>query len=318
MPPLRTTAGVANTLEEKEKALRERFFPEPEADLSDITNTSFEDTPGQLNSDCQATEKEIQLAISSQKSKGAPGPDGLSPRFLKAMGRPLVKALASLTTACWRAGYYPKRFRIATTLCLKKPGKGDYSLAGSWRPIALLSTVGKVIEKATAHRIRDLAEDHGLLPRQQMGGRRFRSTYSALELLTEQVHTVWNSGKYVASLLSLDISGAFDTVVPLRLLDVLYKKGIPGWIVRWVRSFLSERQTTISISGHQSALYRVPGGAPQGSPLSPILFLFYNAELISLCSGPRTTTIGFVDDTNILAYGKSTAATCKALKKAYS
>jgi hypothetical protein len=95
-----------------------------------------------------------------------------------------------------------------------------------------------------------------------MGGRRNRSTYSALELLTEQVYTVWNSGKNVASLLSLDISGAFDTVVPLRLLDVLRKKGIPGWILRWVKSFLSERQTTISISGHESDLYRVPGGAP--------------------------------------------------------
>jgi hypothetical protein len=48
------------------------------------------------------------------------------------------------------------------------------------------------------------------------------------------------------------------------------------------------------------------------------LFLFYNAKLMSLCSGPRTTTIGFVDDTNILAYGKSTAATCKALEEAHS
>ena len=44
MPPLRITTGVANTLEEKEEALRNRFFPKPEADLSDITNTSFEDT----------------------------------------------------------------------------------------------------------------------------------------------------------------------------------------------------------------------------------------------------------------------------------
>ena len=59
MPPLRTTAGVANTLKEKEEALRNRFFPEPEADLGDITNTSFEDTIDQLDLDCQATEGEI-------------------------------------------------------------------------------------------------------------------------------------------------------------------------------------------------------------------------------------------------------------------
>ena len=65
MPPLRTLTGVANTLEEKEEALQNRFFPEPEADLSDITNTSFEDTIDQLNSDCQATEGEIQHVILS-------------------------------------------------------------------------------------------------------------------------------------------------------------------------------------------------------------------------------------------------------------
>ncbi|KAF4624552.1 hypothetical protein G7Y89_g13619 [Cudoniella acicularis] len=110
---------------------------------------------------------------------------------------------------------------------MKKPGKARYNVAGSWRPIALLSTVGKVIEKATAQKIQQLAETHNLLPKTQIGARRNRSTTSALELLTEQIHTIWNSGKNVASLLSLDISGAFDTVNHTRLLDVLRKEGLP-------------------------------------------------------------------------------------------
>ena len=100
MLPLCTTVDIANTLEEKKKALHKQFFPEPEADLSNITNTSFEDTLGQLNLDYQAIEKEIQLAISSQKSKGILGLDGLFLCFLKAIGRPLVKALTLLTTTC--------------------------------------------------------------------------------------------------------------------------------------------------------------------------------------------------------------------------
>jgi hypothetical protein len=320
IPPLHTSTGIATTRAEKEEALRNRFFPESEADLSDIQDTTFADHTftNSLSLPQAASEEEIAQAIASQKSKGAPGPDGVSTRFLKLMGQPLVKALTSLTTACWHAEYFPTRFRLATTVCLKKPNKGDYGSPGAWRPIALLSTIGKVIEKAMANRLRALAEEHSLLPDTQMGGRRQRSTYSALELLTEQVHTIWNSGKHVASLLSLDISGAFDTVSPLRLLDVLRKKGIPAWATRWIGSFLHERKTTLVFNGSESESYRILGGAPQGSPLSPILFLLYNSELVELCSGPRTSAIGFMDDINILTYSKSTERNCLELETVHS
>jgi hypothetical protein len=61
-------------------------------------------------------------------------------------------------------------------------------------------------------------------------------------------------------------------------------------------------------------------GVLQGSSLSPILFLFYNADLIDACnpSNLPTTGIGFVDDTNVLAFEKSTEGTCSVLKKIYS
>jgi len=83
---------------------------------------------------------------------------------------------------------------------------------GAWRPIALLSTIGKVIETLAARRLSTLAEQEGLLPDNQMGNRTNRSTETALELLVEQIHTVWKTGNQVASVLLLDIAGAFDTV----------------------------------------------------------------------------------------------------------
>ena len=109
---------------------------------------------------------------------------------------------------------------------LKKPGKEAYDIAGAWRPIALLNTVGKLIETAMATRLRDLAEKHWLLPNEQMGACKGWSVDTALELLTKQVYTIWESKKHIASLLSLDISGAFDIVYPIRLLDTLWQKGI--------------------------------------------------------------------------------------------
>ena len=72
-----------------------------------------------------------------------------------------------------------------------------------------------------------MAEQEGLLPDSQMGNCTNRSTETALELLVEQIHTIWKTGNQVASVLSLDIAGAFDTVNHLRLLDNLQKKGVP-------------------------------------------------------------------------------------------
>ncbi len=179
--------------------------------------------------------------------------------------------------------------------------------------------MGKVIETITAKRLSELAETHKLLPPSQMGNRPKRSTDTALDLLTSQIHQVWGSKKHVASLLSLDIAGAFDTVDPTRLLHILRNSRIPIWLVRWISSFLSDRSTSLAFSGKESAPFDVLRGVPQGSPLSPILFLFYNAELVRICDQPRLGISGgaFADDLNILTYSKSTETNCQRLKSTF-
>ena len=169
-----------------------------------------------------------------------------------------------------------------------------------------------------ADKISYLAESLHLLPDAQMGARRGRSTETALELLTEQVHAVWGQGKdKVATMLSLDVAGAFDTVSHVRLLHNLKKRKIPNWIVQWIHSFLKERTTSLSINGRSTGVFHVDAGIPQGSPVSPILYLFYNADLLDICSNPndRAATGGFVDDVNILTYGTSTEANCRTLER---
>src|SRR6266498_1649540 len=94
-----------------------------------------------------------------------------------------------LIEACWELGYHPRRFKAARTVVLRKPNKGDYGLFNVCRPIALLNTVGKLIEAAAAKRLRDAAEAHVLFSDFQMGARPGRSTETALELLTEQIYT---------------------------------------------------------------------------------------------------------------------------------
>lgn len=84
---------------------------------------------------------------------------------------------------------------------MKKPGKSDYTTPKAYRPIALLNTLGKVFKSIIGRKITYLAEKYRLLPEAQMGARKNKT---ALELLTEQIHTVWGQGNdKVATLLSI-------------------------------------------------------------------------------------------------------------------
>jgi retron-type reverse transcriptase len=87
-----------------------------------------------------------------------------------------------------------------------------------------------------ARRVSALAEEHNLLPTTQMGARPGRSTVTALEMLTEQIRTVWaNDPSLVASMLSLDISGAFDNVSHERLIHNIRDARLPQWVVEYIR-----------------------------------------------------------------------------------
>ena len=140
--------------------------------------------------------------------------------------------------------------------------------------------MGKLLEAVIARRLSQLAETQELLPRKQMGARPGRSSESVLQLLTEQIHEIWNlpGPQQVETVLSLDILGAFDHVSHERLAHNLRKRKVPLLIVKWVQSFVTDRTTTIKVTEGESQMFKVNTGIPQGSPLSPILFLFFTAH----------------------------------------
>ena len=165
VPPLRKESGVATTTEEKSHAFRARFYPMTDADLSDIPDrqqlhprTAFD--PDLSLFPTAAFEisnfvslEEIEEILGSKASFNAPGPDFIPFGFLKAMGPLLVQALQVVTNSCWTLGHFPARFKKARTVVIRKPGKKTYDEAGAWRPIALLSTFGKIIETLAAQKL---------------------------------------------------------------------------------------------------------------------------------------------------------------------
>ena len=179
-----------------------------------------------------------------------------------------------------------------------------------------------MIEKILAERIADAAEKHELLPWNQMGGRRNRSTLSAPHLLRGSIETAWTANpKSVISVLGLDLSGAFDNVSQERLIYILKRKGFPEWLTKIVAccKFMTERTTRITYTGYKSQPITTATSISQGSPLSLILFLFFISELLEAFEQVNNNTFafGFVDDTNLVTWGPSARDNCTRLEQAH-
>ncbi|KAJ5144460.1 zinc knuckle domain protein [Penicillium atrosanguineum] len=286
------------------------FFPQPPpADLSDTVSFQY---PQPIEFP-PITILEIQEAVKTAKAGKAPGEDGIPNSIWHIMIEiPVVQqVLDQVFNACIRAGYNPSHFQRSITVVLRKQDKSEYQLAKSYRPVALLNTLGKFLEAVIARRISYAVETEGLLPKTHLGGRRGISTDHAIHNMIDRIKIAWGKGKPVVSLLMLDVSGAYDNVSHERLLHNLRKRRL-GQLAPWVKAFLSNRSTKIRMPEGVSDRISTPTGIPQGSPISPILYLIYNAGLIENC-GNRVTSNGWVDDVCFMAKGDSERETTKKL-----
>lgn len=302
--------GLAEGPGEKAEVLRQSFFPPPsQADLSDIQGYQY---PEPI--DCPAiTASEIKKAVRTAAPNKAPGADGITNRVLHETLDILMPYLHKLFNACLEQGYCAAHFKETVTVVLRKPGKEDYSQPKSYRPIALLNTLGKVLDGVIANRLAYLADTFQLLPRRHTGGRKLTSTEHAMHMILQRIYQAWSEGK-VATLLLLDVSGAYDNVSHERLLHNLRKRRIDPKIIRWVASFLSDRSTTLKLQEYTAPSAPIETGIPQGSRMSPYLYLFYNADLVEDCKTENTEAVGYIDDVSVLAVGPSSAHNCKTLK----
>src|ERR1700712_358271 len=118
-------------------------------------------------------------------------------------------------------------------------------------------------------------------------------------------------------MLCLDISGAFPSVSHPRLIHHLKACQIPSNLVQFVQSFLQNRTTCLRLGENTDIPRPQPTGIPQGSTLSPILFLYFARTLLPEIEKSGVSAMGFVDDTNMLTWGKTTEENCRKLEEAH-
>ena len=192
--------------------------------------------------------------------------------------------------------FSPPNLKQAKQYQSLRQGRGDHTSCDNYRPISLLSTLSKILEKIVANSLVNHLEINNLLYDNQYGFLRGRSTLHNITKLTSKISQDPNDKKFVIGIF-LDLKKAFDTVSHDILLSKLKKIGISGTPLKWFTSYLSIRTQFTEIRGCKSNELAIDISVLQGSILGPILFLCF---INDLHLATWLLTLLFADDTAVI------------------
>jgi hypothetical protein len=193
-------------------------------------------------------------------------------------------------------GYFPTIWKVAKVIPIDKPNKPP-SDVNSYRPISLLSSLSKLLERIIASRLTKFVNQNHLIPDTQFGFRKKHSTVSQLARIVDHISHGYNLHKQTGMAL-LDLEKAYVTVWITGLLYKLIVLKVPEYLLFVLRSYLEGRSYTVHISDARSTPICPPAGLPQGAVLSTTLFTLYIADIPH---PPDTQLAVYADDIAILS-----------------
>jgi len=299
--------GAATPLE-LNNALLNHFFPGEPARSVDSILLPFRDCP-------PLTAEEVCRALARSSPSSAPGPDKTPNSVWQRINRVAPHLIHELLSPLVSHGFHPPALKKADGIVLDKPGKPSYDSPSSFRVIVLLQTFSKILERIMNSRLSGVARLAGLINPHQCGSLAGLSASDAVITLTHEIRTLQMAGRKVSTLF-LDIKGGFDNVNPSTLCNMLKSKGVNPYLVSWTRSFLTGRLCRLLYQGSPKVFAPVSVGTPQGSPVSPLLFIIYVSRLHSEI--PQGLTLSYVHDFALTVSSASYRRNIQLLQKHYA
>ena len=248
--------------------------------------------PNKLSS-ITCTVNEIKTLIDILNPNKASGPDGISNKMLKPVAEEVALPLSILFNRSFREGKFADAWKYSNVIPL--PKKGDNSEPSNFRPVSLLSQLGKLQERIAFKNIHNYLNENNLIYKYQSGFLPGHSTTFQLIDIYHHICQAIDNNQY-ACMVFCDVSKAFDRVWHKGLIFKLKQLGIDGELLEWIANYLNNRQQRVVIKSCMSDYKSTNVGVPQGSVLGPLLFLIYvNVISESLLSLTRL----FADDSSL-------------------
>ena len=224
------------------------------------------------------TTPEVSSAINSLKLGKGPGPDGIHNEFVKNCRTKLVHWLNEFLNICYHHIRIPKQWRRANVISLLKPGKPETS-PQSYCPISLLCTTYKLLEQILLTQIDPIVDK--LLPKEQAGFQKGRSTVDQEAELTETIKDAFDKKEILMGSVFIDLIAAYDTVWHQSLHVKLQQMLTSNHPINFTMELLYTRSFTLFTSdGQKSWSLRLKDGKAQGSILAPTLCNIYTANFL--------------------------------------
>ena len=243
---------------------------------------------------------QTSAALKSTKNTNSTGPDGLNIRHLKHLGPKGLDYLTKILSISLNKNIIPQIWKLAKIIPIPKPNKDPHQ-GSSYRPISLLSTTAKLLEKIILPYITNN------IPTiyHQRGFKTKHSTTTALHQLTNHITTGFNQKKppHRTITIALDMSQAFDTVNHYTLIEKLINTNTPNLITRFIANYIRGRKAFTQYKNEDSFKKQFKAGVPQGGVLSPTLFNIYMSDLPTPPRDIHVTT--YADDITIYSSDKN-------------
>ena len=265
---------------------------------------------------------ELTQALHACSSMSVPGPDHVMWGMLKHLStNPCIAHLfLGIAEACIQVGHWPTHFKEYLSVIIPKLGKASYLTPKSFRPIVLLNTLGKLVEKMLSCHMQFDRVHHGAFQPNQFGGISQHSTEDAGVFLTHLIRVGW-AKKLKTSVVAFDIAQFFPSLNHDVLMVVIQKAGFPPVLGEFFRSYLTGRKTMYKWDDSVSGLCAADIGVSQGSGLSPVLSGLYIGPVMQLFSfepiSKEVQLLSYVDDGTILTQSTHLVQNLPKLKKAY-